>query len=100
MKFIYRCYKCGLSFEVKKDFTNKRGSIGLRIVEPFLKDGQKVFRTDLSGSNFTQTSERKILFTSIGLSFKYTFGKLNFKSKKNKKNIQNDDLEREIETEF
>ena len=41
-----------MSFGIKKDFKNKRGSLGLRIVEPFLKNGEKIMRTELSGNNF------------------------------------------------
>jgi ferric enterobactin receptor len=79
-----------MSFGVKKEFKNKRGSLGIRIIEPF-KD-KKVFITDISGVNFTQKSERIITFRSIGITFKYTFGKLNFKSSRKKSSIKNDDV--------
>jgi hypothetical protein len=83
-----------MSFGVKREFKNKRGSLGLRIIEPF-KD-KKVFLTDISGENngvyFTQKSERIITFRSIGISFKYTFGKLNFKSSSKQSNIKNNDI--------
>jgi len=79
-----------MSFGVKKDFKNKRGTLGIHIVEPFKKD--KVFVTDLNGDNFTQHSERNIAFRSIGISFKYTFGKLNFKASSKQSNIKNDDV--------
>ncbi len=84
-----------MSFGIKKEFKNKRGSIGIRIVEPFAKNGKKVWTTKLSGDNFNQTSQRTILFTSIGISFKYTFGKLNFKSNNQKSKIKNDDVKEE-----
>ncbi|MEE2931180.1 MAG: TonB-dependent receptor [Bacteroidota bacterium] len=89
-----------MSFGIKKDFKNKRGSIGIRVIDPFLKNGEKAFRTELRGSDFTQISERKIPFTSFGVSLKYTFGKLNFKSKNKRKNIQNDDVQQETEQGF
>ena len=79
-----------MSFGVKKEFKNKRGSLGIRIIEPF-KD-KKIFITDITGENFTQISERIITFRSIGISFKYTFGKLNFKSSSKKSSIKNDDV--------
>jgi ferric enterobactin receptor len=83
-----------MSFGVKKEFKNKRGSLGIRIIEPF-KD-KKVFLTDISGSAngvyFSQKSERIITFRSIGITFKYTFGKLNFKSSGKKSSIKNDDV--------
>ena len=81
-----------MSFGIKKDFKNKRGSLGLRIIEPFLKDGEKIMRTELSGNNFEQFSERIIAMRSIGVSFSYTFGKLNFKSKRVNSKIKNNDL--------
>ena len=79
-----------MSFGVKKEFKNKRGSLGVRIIEPF-KD-KKIFLTEINGVNFTQRSERIITFRSIGISFKYTFGKLNFKSSKKQSGIKNDDV--------
>ena len=79
-----------MSFGIKKEFKNKRGSLGIRIIEPF-KD-KKVFVTDITGQNFTQISERILTFRSVGISFKYTFGKLNFKSSSKKSSIKNDDV--------
>jgi len=79
-----------MSFGVKKEFKNKRGSLGIRIIEPF-KD-KKIFLTEINGGNFNQRSERTITFRSIGISFKYTFGKLNFKSSKKQSSINNDDV--------
>ena len=89
-----------MSFGIKKEFKNKRGSIGIRIVEPFAKDGNKIWTTELSGSNFHQISERTTKFTSIGISFKYTFGKLNFKSNNKRGKINNDDVSEESNTEY
>ncbi len=87
-----------MSFGVKKEFKNKRGSLGIRIIEPF-KD-KKIFITDITGENFTQISERIITFRSIGISFKYTFGKLNFKSSSKKSNIKNDDVSEGKNTDY
>ncbi|MDG2139225.1 MAG: TonB-dependent receptor [Flavobacteriales bacterium] len=89
-----------MSFGIKKEFKNKRGSLGLRIIEPFAKNGEKIWTTELSGANFNQVSERTTLFTSIGISFKYTFGKLNFKSNSKKSKINNDDVSEESNPEF
>ena len=89
-----------MSFGIKKEFKNKRGSLGLRIIEPFAKNGEKIWTTELSGDNFNQISERTTLFTSIGISFKYTFGKLNFKSNTKKSKINNDDVSEESNPEF
>ena len=79
-----------MSIGIKRTFINKRGSIGIRIIEPFQEN--KEFRTALSGDDFTQESIRTIQFRSISISFKYTFGKLNFKSSSEKTNIKNDDV--------
>ncbi|MBT4345688.1 MAG: TonB-dependent receptor [Flavobacteriales bacterium] len=79
-----------ISFGVNKAFKNKRGSIGIRIIEPFNKN--KIFETDLSGEFFSQSSITTTPFRSFGISFKYTFGKLNFKDSKKKTNINNDDI--------
>ena len=89
-----------MSFGIKKEFKNKRGSIGIRLVEPFAKNGDKIWTTDLSGDNFNQTSERTSKFTSIGISFKYTFGKLNFKSNSKRSKIKNDDVSEDSNQEF
>ena len=78
-----------MSFGVKKDFKNKRGSLGIRLIEPFNK--YKNFTTQIEGENFTQYSNRQLTFRSIGVSFSYTFGKLNFRSKKTNSKINNND---------
>jgi len=87
-----------MSFGIKKEFKSKRGSLGIRIIEPF-KD-KKVFLTDLNGRNFTQKYERIITFRSIGISFKYTFGTLNFKSSSKQKSIKNDDVNKGENTDY
>ncbi|MDC0204516.1 TonB-dependent receptor [Flavobacteriales bacterium] len=86
------------SFGVKKTFKNKRGSIGLRIIEPFQED--KEFISDLEGDFFSQSSLRTISYRSFAISFKYTIGKLNFKDANNKTNIKNDDIQQEEGGEF
>ena len=87
-----------MSFGIKKDFKNKRGSLGMHIIEPFSK--YKVFTTDVSAENFTLHSERNLEFRSIGISFKYTFGKLNFKASSKQSNIKNDDVSEDSGEEF
>ena len=44
-----------MSFGIKKDFKNKRGSLGIKIIEPFAKNGQKIFLQIIS--KFKQSSE-------------------------------------------
>tara|TARA_B100000963_G_scaffold44011_2_gene32812 strand:+ start:6520 stop:9102 length:2583 start_codon:yes stop_codon:yes gene_type:complete len=82
-----------LSVGIKREFKNKRGSIGIRIIEPFEKN--KEFRTDLSGEFFTQESTRTVPFRSLSISFKYTLGKLNFKDGTQKTSIKNNDIQEE-----
>lgn len=73
----------------QKEFWNKRASLGIRIVDPFNRS--KIFRTELEDDDFYQNSEFSIPFRSFGLNFKYTFGKLDFKAKKSRSKINNDD---------
>jgi len=78
------------SLGFKKEFKNKKGSIGLRFTEPF--KAYKPFITEIEGTNFYSYTRKDILFRSIGISFKYTFGELKFNSIKDNTNIKNDDL--------
>ncbi|MEC9208981.1 MAG: outer membrane beta-barrel family protein [Bacteroidota bacterium] len=87
-----------MSFGVKKELNNKRGSVGIHIVEPFSK--YKIFSSDTNADDFTYTSDRYIAFRSIGINFQYTFGKLNFKSASKKSNINNDDVDQGDGQEF
>ena len=79
-----------VGFSFKKEFNNKRGSIGLGLIEPWSK--YKSFRTDLSTGNINQSSNNQILFRSIQINFKYKFGKLKFNPIKEKSTINNNDL--------
>jgi len=76
------------SLGFRKQIWDKKGSIGVRIVEPFFEN--KRFRSELAGEGFTQTSERAIPFRSFGVNFQYRFGK--FKAKRQRRSrIRNDD---------
>ena len=85
-----------MSLGIKKTFNKKRGSIGLRIIEPFQKT--KEMRTDLEGEFFSQSNITTIPFRSFAISFKYTIGKLNFKDPKTK--INNNDLIQEQNNDY
>ncbi len=75
----------------KKEIWEKRGSVGIRMVEPFTKF--KSFTTELTGDNFSLDSVYRLPFRSFGLSFSYRFGKLDFKAKsKRNSKIKNTDL--------
>ena len=82
-----------LSFGFKKTFTNKRGSIGIGVIEPFSK--YKEFNTDITGDNnsgsYVYTRDYQILFRSFNVSFKYKFGKVDFDPIKKKAELINDD---------
>jgi len=79
------------SLGLKKEIWEKRGAIGLRLVEPFNKS--KAFITELDGDTFSQRSEFVIPFRSIGVNFSYKFGKLDFKTQKKRgSKIKNTDL--------
>ena len=73
----------GIGF--RKDFKNL--SLGIRIIEPFSKN--KNFDSDITGSDFRQITRFAIPFRSIGVNFKYKFGKVDFKKRKSK--IKNSD---------
>jgi ferric enterobactin receptor len=75
---------------IDKELWNKKATLGLRVVAPFHKT--RVMENIAEGPDFYQISSNSFLFRSIGLSFSYQFGKLNFKERKTK--ISNDDLKR------
>ncbi len=76
----------GIGF--RKDFKNS--SIGLRIIEPFSEF--KSFDSDITNeaAGFRQVSTFRLPFRSIGINFRYKFGKVDFKERKSK--IKNSDL--------
>jgi len=75
-----------LIFGVRKDFKNS--SIGIRVVEPWSEF--KSFDSDITGAGFRQESSFAVPFRSFGLTYRYKFGKVNFKERKSK--IRNTDL--------
>lgn len=81
------------SMGIKKPIWDDKGSIGIRIVEPFFEN--KVFASEIEGTNFTQFSEREIPFRSFGINFSYKFGKVDFKGRPRRSKISNDDLKEE-----
>ena len=73
---------------VRKQFWNKKASIGLTASDPFTKYIDQT--TTTSGTNFTQTSLRQVPFRSFGITLSYKFGKLEFKKEKDKDDNNND----------
>ncbi len=80
------------SLGVKKDFKNKRGSIGLG-AENFLARSFKV-KTLLSTPTFTQTSINNLYNQGVRVSFSYKLGKMSFDDQptRRRKSVNNDDV--------
>ncbi|MCB9283640.1 MAG: TonB-dependent receptor [Lewinellaceae bacterium] len=79
------------SLGLNRDIFDKRGAIGIRVVEPFFKNKQ--FKSELSGENFYQTSNFSIPFRSYGINFSLRFGKLDFRPpQRSRRSIRNEDL--------
>ncbi len=85
----------GIGF--RKEF--KKSSLGLRIIDPF--NANKSFNSDagfdgdipwttVQGHTFTTENNFTVPFRSIGINYKYKFGKVDFKERKSK--IKNDDM--------
>jgi outer membrane receptor protein involved in Fe transport len=78
------------AFGVRKQFLNKKASIGINTVQPFAKD--KYFNQNISSPGFTQSSSTAFPFRSVGITFSYSFGKVSFSNpQQKKKGIDNDD---------
>ncbi len=88
----FRVYSLG----VKKDFKNKRGSVGLGM-ENFL---QKAFRQEtlLKTPTFTQTNVNNLYNRGIRVNFSYKLGKMSFEDqqpRRRRKSVNNDDVKGE-----
>ena len=86
------------SVGIQKEILNKKAKIGIRVAHPFAES--KEFLTELSGPTFYQSNSMLIPFRSYGISFSYNFGNLDFKSRKEaidnqdqKRNNGNDEME-------
>jgi outer membrane receptor protein involved in Fe transport len=76
---------------VKKQFMQKKMAIGINAIDPFNK--YKDFDSNLQSPGFVQSSKFQLPFRSFGLTFSYSFGKLNFSNPNQaKKGVNNDDL--------
>ncbi|MDQ1085703.1 outer membrane beta-barrel protein [Siphonobacter sp. SORGH_AS_1065] len=76
---------------VKKDFKNKKGSIGLA-GENFLTKSFNI-HTNLSNSQFTQVSDIHLFMRGVRLTFSYKIGKMTAQAPRKKgKSVNNDDV--------
>ncbi len=84
----FRYYSLG----VKKDFKNKRGSIGMGM-ENFLQSKFRV-ETILQTPTFTQTNVNDFFNRGVRVNFSYKFGKINFdeQPRRRRRSINNDDV--------
>jgi outer membrane receptor protein involved in Fe transport len=86
------------TFSVKKDFKNKKGSVGFGFENPLAK--AIVIRSNFEDNtspdfSFTQESVRNIYRRSVRVDFQYSFGKMDAKGGrlfKRRKSVDNDDL--------
>jgi outer membrane receptor protein involved in Fe transport len=78
-----------LGFGVRKQFDNKKASLGVNVLQPFNK--YKYFDQSISSPGFTQTSNTAFPFRSVGLTFSYSFGKTTFSNPKPKVNPTDDE---------
>ncbi|MDP9078296.1 MAG: TonB-dependent receptor [Bacteroidota bacterium] len=75
----------------KKQFMKKKFAIGVNVIQPFSEN--KNFTTRLKSPGYSQYSNFQLPFRSYGLTFSYSFGKLNFSNpNEKKKGVNNDDL--------
>ncbi len=82
------------SIGVNKDFTNKKGSIGLS-ADNFVGRGWNV-HNELIAPTFTQVSDMLLLNRNIKVNFTYKFGKLDFQEPgKKTKSVSNTDVKSE-----
>ncbi|MBD1366886.1 TonB-dependent receptor [Mucilaginibacter sp. ZT4R22] len=76
-------------FGVRKQFLQKKASLGLNVINPFSE--YKYFKSSTTSPGFRQTSSFALPFRSYGITFSYSFGKLSFAQPK-KSGVKNDDL--------
>lgn len=80
------------SLGMKKEFTNKKGSLGLA-AENFLANSMKV-RTMVNTLTFSQNSTNQMYNRGVRLTFSYKIGKMTFEqpNRRRKKSVSNDDV--------
>ncbi|RZA00373.1 MAG: TonB-dependent receptor [Sphingobacteriaceae bacterium] len=82
-------------FGVKKQFWDKKASLGFNTVQPFKQT--LAFNQEVNTSTIKQTSKTRVPFQSFGITFSYSFGKLKFTNpqQQKKKGVNNDDMKQD-----
>ncbi|TFF33924.1 outer membrane beta-barrel family protein [Mucilaginibacter psychrotolerans] len=78
-----------LGFGVRRQFMQKKMSVGVNIISPFAE--YKGFNSKTEGADFRSSTSFQLPFRSYGITFSYSFGKLSFSQPK-KSGVKNDDL--------
>lgn len=78
----------GMGF--KKELLQKKASLGINIFQPFQENIN--FNQSISGAGIVQNTTAAFPFRSVGLTFSYNFGKMNFNQQQKKRGVKNDDL--------
>ncbi|MEM6348138.1 MAG: TonB-dependent receptor [Bacteroidota bacterium] len=76
------------NFGAKKLLFNKKGSLGLNVVQPFQRD--MVFDSEFTGAGFYQETSFAIPFRSFNANFSYRFGN-NKNQRRRRSRLRNDD---------
>jgi ferric enterobactin receptor len=76
------------NFGAKKLIFDKKGSLGVNVIQPFQRD--MVFDSEFSGTGFYQTTSFSIPFRSFNANFSYRFGN-NKNQRRRRSKIGNDD---------
>jgi hypothetical protein len=84
-----RPYFMFYNFAVRKQFLNKKASIGLLASNPFNKYVN--MRSNTFGSGFDQINLRQVPVQSFGITLSYKFGKLEFAKDKDKEKGDKED---------
>ncbi|HKG08890.1 MAG TPA: TonB-dependent receptor [Pedobacter sp.] len=77
-------------FGVKKQFLQKKLSLGLNVTQPF--SDRMNFKSSVQSATLSQTNNFSVPFRSFGLTFGYNFGKMSFSGPQKRKGVNNDDL--------